>query len=99
MRQIGRRGKRSGLCIRKLLGEHSLEARAKLLAAHPPCGARRVCANKYQASGTRTPEALHFQNQLSGRIFSHAQDAARQITLLRPEMYQRLLALLPKFKS
>ena len=60
--------------------------------------ARRIGAQKFQTAGLRAAEALHFQDDAVADVFCYAQDAARKVALVGPEMHQGIFAFDTQFE-
>ena len=71
--------------------------RAKLFAGDAARGPPRIGAEKFQAAGLRAAESLHFEHDPVVRLFFDAEDAAREIASVGPEMDERVFSLAAKF--
>ena len=97
MLEVGRSGERIHSRVWKIFGQYPCQPCAEFLDAHTALSPRSFRCNEFKARRPVGAEAPHFEDNVIRRMFRDTQNPPHEISIIRPQMHERLLPFPPDF--
>ena len=97
MLEVGRSGERIHYRVGKVFGQYPRQPCAEFLYAHTALPPEPFSGNEFKARGPICAEAPHLEDNVIRRMFRDTQNPPHEISLIRPQMHERLLPFPPDF--